>query len=122
MEDNLLTVINNEDLSLVDTNELLKLSEKISGSISLTKLRRSVDLAIKNLSGVGDPSFGADLEMIALDNQERLRLIWFLVDRLNNIEANIKSLKKNRYNCKENPDFLYRFTDQTKELLETTKE
>lgn len=119
LENNLLAFIENKDLTTMDTPQLLEISQQISNSISLTKLRRSIDNAIKILSGVGDPSFGADLEFIALDNQQRLNLIWMLLDRYNKIEANIKNFKKNKQNCKDNSDFLYKFIEETKEILET---
>ena len=119
LENNLLAFIENKDLATMDTPQLLEISQQISNSISLTKLRRSIDNAIKVLSGVGDPSFGADLEFIALDNQQRLNLIWMLLDRYNKIEANIKNFKKNKQNCKDNSDFLYKFIEETKEILET---
>lgn len=114
--------LNNIKLSTASTKELLQITETLFKRISITKLRRSVDNAIKNLSGVGDPKFGADLQIIAEDNQKRLKLIWFLVDRMNNIEGNIKNFKKNKFKCRENPDFLFRSIEQIKELLDTIKE
>ena len=53
------------------TEELEEIVQAVSDSINLSKLRRSVDNAIKILSGVGDPSFGADAKVIALDNEKR---------------------------------------------------
>ena len=101
------------------TEELEEIVQAVSDSINLSKLRRSVDNAIKILSGVGDPSFGADAKVIALDNQKRLNLIYLLLDRFNILEAGIKNFRRNKMNCKNNDEFLYEVISSTKDILGT---
>ena len=115
------------ELILKNTNELsiYGLTDKqiedvtwnILDNVSISKLEEKVQEVILKLSGVGEPSFGADIKFIALDNQKRLNLIYNLTYNFNIFKANYKNLKKNKYRCREDSDKVFNFLINTQDII-----
>ena len=76
----ILQEIKNMDLADLQEKEVIALQQNIISNVNLNKMREQVETACRDLSQVTPPSFGADLRYIALDNQERLELIFKLLD------------------------------------------
>lgn len=106
----------------IETKELIQLSDDIVSQVKLKSLKRIIDKICMNISSVGDPSWYADAKDIAWDNQKRLTTIYRLLDIYYLIEADIKALKRNKFNCKENDEYLYSFLLRIKELLNLEEE
>ena len=80
-------------------------------------MREQVETACRDLSQVTPPSFGADLRYIALDNQERLELIFKLLDGFSKFEKDVKCFRKNKYNCNNNYEHIFNFLLSTQDLV-----
>ena len=107
------------DLDSLEENQIYEVVEIISNTINITGLKRSINNVCMKLSRVGPPCYNADMEYLALDNQKRLELIFSLLDSCTKIEANVKNFRRNKFNCRENIDYLYKFIVDTTDTLKT---
>ncbi len=113
----ILQEIKNMDLSDLQEKEVIALQQNIISNVNLNKMREQVETACRDLSQVTPPSFGADLRYIALDNQERLELIFKLLDGFSKFEKDVKCFRKNKYNCNNNYEHIFNFLLSTQDLV-----
>ena len=111
--------INNIDIYDLEEEQIFELKDTIVKNVNLKQLRESVNKAVLNLSGVGDPTWNADLNFIALDNQKRLNIIYMLISNLEMFEISVSNIKKNRYGCAMDSEQSLRFLGITKDLVDT---
>lgn len=111
--------INNIDIYDLEEEQIFELKDTIVRNVNLKQLRESVNKAVLNLSGVGDPTWNADLNFIALDNQKRLNIIYMLISNLEMFEISVSNIKKNRYGCAMDSEQSLRFLGITKDLVDT---
>lgn len=111
--------INNIDIYDLEEEQIFELKDTIVKNVNLKQLRESVNKAVLNLSGVGDPTWNADLNFIALDNQKRLNIIYMLISNLEMFEISVSNIKKNRYGCAVDSEQSLRFLGITKDLVDT---
>lgn len=113
----ILKEIKNTDLYNLQEDEVVALQKNIISNVNLNKMREQVETACRNLSQVTPPCFGADLKYIALDNQERLELIFKLLDRFNKFEKDVKCFRRNKCNCNNNHEYIFNFLLNTQDLI-----
>lgn len=111
--------INNIDIYGLEEEQIFELKDTIVKNVNLKQLRESVNKAVLNLSGVGDPTWNADLNFIALDNQKRLNIIYMLISNLEMFEISVSNIKKNKYGCAMDSEQSLRFLGITKDLVDT---
>ena len=111
--------INNIDIYDLEDEQIFELKDTIVKNVNLKQLRESVNKAVLNLSGVGDPTWNADLNFIALDNQKRLNIIYMLISNLEMFEISVSNIKKNKYGCAMDSEQSLRFLGITKDLVDT---
>lgn len=111
--------INNIDIYDLEEEQIFELKDTIVKNVNLKQLRESVNKAVLNLSGVGDPTWNADLNFIALDNQKRLNIVYMLISNLKMFEISVSNIKKNRYGCAMDSEQSLRFLGITKDLVDT---
>lgn len=111
--------INNIDIYDLEEEQIFELKDTIVKNVNLKQLRESVNKAVLNLSGVGDPTWNADLNFIALDNQKRLNIIYMLISNLEMFEISVSNIKKNKYGCAMDSEQSLRFLGITKDLVDT---
>lgn len=109
------------DLDTLEENQIYEVVETISNTINIAGLKRSINNVCMKLSRIGPPCFGADMEYLALDNQKRLDLIFSLLDSCTKIELNVKNFRRNKFNCRENIDYLYNFITDTIDTLKAVE-
>lgn len=90
----ILKEMKNTDLYDLQEDEVVTLQQNIISNVNLNKMREQVETACRNLSQVTPPCFGADLKYIALDNQERLELIFKLLDGFSKFEKDVKCFRR----------------------------
>ena len=105
------------ELSDLEEEQILTLQQNIISNVNLNKMREQVELACRNLSQVTPPRIGADLKYIALDNQERLELIFKLLDSYNRFERDVRSFRRNKNNCNSNYEHIYNFLLTTQDMI-----
>lgn len=113
----ILKEIKNTDLYDLQEDEIVALQQNIISNVNLNKMREQVETACRNLSQVGPPCFGADICFIAKDNQERLELIFKLLDRFNKFEKDVKCFRRNKNNCNSNYEYVFNFLLGTQDLV-----
>ena len=113
----ILNEIKNTDLYDLQKDEMVALQQNIISNVNLNKMREQVETACRNLSQVGPPCFGADAVFIAKDNQERLELIFKLLDRFNKFEKDVKCFRRNKNNCNNNYEYVFNFLLGTQDLV-----
>lgn len=111
--------INNIDIYDLEEEQIFELKDTIVKNVNLKQLRESVNKAVLNLSGVGDPTWNADLNFIALDNQKRLNIIYMLISNLEMFEISVSNIKKNKYGCAMDSEQSLRFLGIAKDLVDT---
>lgn len=111
--------INNIDIYDLEEEQIFELKDTIVKNVNLKQLRESVNKAVLNLSGVGDPTWNADLNFIALDNQKRLNIVYMLISNLEMFEISVSNIKKNKYGCAMDSEQSLRFLGITKDLVDT---
>lgn len=112
--------------------QTVDLSLELIKNMNMNKLEEQLHEVILKLSGVGGPSFGADVVYIALDNQKRLELIHQLLYYFDIIKAKSKYIKRHLddydlddiclnylWNTKQLVDNIYEYGKYKKEDLET---
>lgn len=113
----ILQEIKNMELSDLQEEGVIALQQNIISNVNLNKMREQVELACKNLSQVTPPRDGADLGYIALDNQERLELIFKLLDSFTMFEKDVKLFRRNKNNCNNNYEYIFNFLLRTQDLV-----
>lgn len=113
----ILQEIKNMDLLDLQEEEVIALQQNIISNVNLNKMREQVESACRNLSQVTPPRDGADLKYIALDNQERLELIFKLLDSFTMFEKDVKLFRRNKNNCNNNYEYIFNFLLRTQDLV-----
>lgn len=113
----ILKEMKNTDLYDLQEDEIVALQQNIISNVNLNKMREQVETACRNLSQVTPPCFGADLKYIALDNQERLELIFKLLDGFSKFEKDVKCFRRNKCNCNNNYEHIFNFLLNTQDLV-----
>lgn len=113
----ILQEIKNMELSDLQEEEVIALQQNIISNVNLNKMREQVESACRNLSQVTPPRDGADLRYIALDNQERLELIFKLLDSFTMFEKDVKLFRRNKNNCNNNYEYIFSFLLRTQDLV-----
>lgn len=108
----------NLDLYDLEYNQIEIIKNEIVKNIKLDKLQDAIEKAILDLSRVGEPSLGADVKFIALDNQKRLNLICMLQDSLRNFRETTKNFKRNKLDCNNNSEAVFNYVLKLKEILQ----
>lgn len=105
------------DLFDLQEEQVIALQQNIVSKVNLNKMREQVESACKNLSQVTPPRDGADLRYIALDNQERLELIFKLLNSFTMFEQNVKCFRRNKSNSNNNYEYIFDFLLGTQDLV-----
>lgn len=113
----ILEEMKNVDLYELQENEVIVLKQNIIEKVNLNKMREQVELVCRDLSQVGPPRFGADLTYIANNNQERLELIFNLLNNFNNFKNDVKCFRRNKGNCNDNYEYIFNFLLNTQDLI-----
>ena len=114
--------INDLSISELSEEQIKIVAVRLLEDINIKRLENDINETILKLSCVGDPSFGADLKFIALDNQTRLKLINMLLNNFNLFKSCRYNLRRNVQDCRENFDQIYSIVNYAKQLIETVIE
>ena len=118
-KDMIIYEVNNVDLYDLNSNQLKELKNEIINNINISKLERKINEVTLKLSGVAGPSLDADIKYIALDNQERLNLIYMLNYNLNCFKSDVKYLRKYKGDISIDDEKIFMFLLKTKDMVET---
>lgn len=118
-KDMIIYEVNNIDLYDLNSNQLKELKNEIINNINISKLERKINEVTLKLSGVAGPSLDADIKYIALDNQERLNLIYMLNYNLNCFKSDVKYLRKYKDDISIDDEKIFMFLLKTKDMVET---
>lgn len=110
------------DLFNLQEDEIVALQQNIISNVNLNKMREQVEVACINLSQVTPPKFMAEAVHIALDNQERLELIFKLLDGFSKFEKDVKLFRRNKYNCNNNYEYIFSFLLRTQDMINAVLE
>lgn len=111
--------VKNLDLYNLEHEQLEQITDDILTNVNMSKLEEKINQVILKLSGVGEPSFGADIKYIALDNQKRLNLIYMLSYNFNLFKADVKYLKRHKNDTSIDSEKLLSFLFKTKDIINT---
>lgn len=111
--------MNEISISDLTPEELIQLKDQVIDNVNIKQLKEAVNKACINLSNVGEPTWNADIEFIADDNQKRLNIICLLLQNLNLFESYTSNMKKNKYGCADDIEKVYSYISTTKELIDT---
>lgn len=111
--------VKNLDLYNLEHEQLEQITNDILTNVNMSKLEEKINQVILKLSGVGEPSFGADIKYIALDNQKRLNLIYMLSYNFNLFKADVKYLKRHKNDTSIDSEKLLSFLFKTKDIINT---
>lgn len=111
--------VNSLDITDLTSEQIDTLASNIINTVNIKQLEEKVHEVILKLSRVGDPTLDADIEYIAMDNQQRLNLIYMLMYNMDLFKYDVKNLKHNRLGCREDSDKIYSFIYRTKELIQS---
>lgn len=111
--------VKNLDLYNLEHEQLEQITDDILTNVNMYKLEEKINQVILKLSGVGEPSFGADIKYIALDNQKRLNLIYMLSYNFNLFKADVKYLKRHKNDPSIDSEKLSSFLFKTKDIINT---
>lgn len=114
----ILSAIKSIDIESLDEDEIKALSFAVARDVNINKMRECVQYACTNLSQVGPVKMGADLSFIAKDNQERLELVFKLLDTFGRFEFIVNNIRRNKFDCRDNFDLVYRLLTTTEELAD----
>ena len=115
----LMIVSQNLEVSEMTEEQIEFTTDFIVKNIKLNKLEELITDIVKDLSSVGAPTWNADMEYIAMDNQKRLEIIYSLTNDFQIVKNWVKNLKKNKYKCYEDFDKKYSLVDYTVRLFKT---
>lgn len=113
----IISEFNNIDLYSLNDNQVKYLAANIIEKINLTQLKEEVMKTCLKLTGVGEPTWNADVKFIALDNQKRLELTYLLLNNFNLFEKDVKNFRRNKLKCRENDEYIFNFLFKTKDLI-----
>lgn len=121
MNKNDLVIYEFKDIDIDDLTEEQRMitANYLVSNVNIRKLEDEIHKCILNLSGVGGPSFGADISWLALDNQKRLELVHQLLYYLDIFKSDIKYLKKNLNKTYIDDEQIYSFLYYAKDLIRT---
>lgn len=122
MDNKLIGYMSLLDLCDMTYEQMKATADMLVKSVSITKLRRAINQTCKTLAGVSEPRLGADLNFIWRDNQDRLNLIWRLMDYSENFESYFNNIKQKRRGLHEDSEYLYGFISKTQDVLKTIKD
>ena len=106
------------DLYSMSEQMVIDTKDQLLENVNISNLEKQVKNAILKLSGVGQPSLGADVEYIALDNQARLNIIYQLLNTFELFKIQTRNLKRNKYNCNtDNFEYVFNYLTRTQELF-----
>ena len=111
--------VKNLDLYNLEHEQLEQITDDILTNVNMSKLEEKINQVILKLSGVGEPSFGADIKYIDLDNQKRLNLIYMLSYNFNLFKADVKYLKRHKNDTSIDSEKLLSFLFKTKDIIST---
>ena len=114
--------INDIDISNLSEKEVIQLADTVICNVNINKLEEKVNEACMTLSNVGEPRFGADLKFIALDNQQRLNIVYNLLNNFTTFKADIKNFKHNKLDCRQNYEYIFNFLLNTKDMISSVIE
>ena len=103
---------------VIDDEVLFEIKDTIVENINMKKLREAVTNACMNLSQVGEPTWYADMNVIAMDNQQRLNIVFHLLRYLDIFEKDVANMKKNKYGCADDGEKVLGFVSNTKSLVD----
>lgn len=103
---------------VIDDEVLFEIKDTIVDNINMKKLREAVTSACMNLSQVGEPTWYADMNVIAMDNQQRLNIVFHLLRNLDIFEKDVVNMKKNKYGCALDSEKVLGFVSNTKDLVD----
>lgn len=108
------------DLYSMSEQMVIDTKDQLLENVNISNLEKQVKNAILKLSGVGQPSLGADVEYIALDNQARLNIIYQLLNTFELFKTQTRNLKRNKYNCNtDNFEYVFNYLTRTQELFKS---
>lgn len=119
---NLISQIHSIDIYDLKESEAITLKQEIIKGSNVKQLQEIIEQACIKLSSVTEPCFMADLNFIAMDNQERLSLIFNLLNNMNLFKKDIQNFKHNKGKCNDNIDYIYRFLLNTQDLINSAIE
>lgn len=122
MDNKLIVYMSSLDICDMTYEQMKDTADMLIKSVSITKLKRAINQTCKTLAGVTEPRFGANLNFIWRDNQDRLNLIWRLMDYSENFERYFNNIKQKRRGLHEDSEYLYGFISQTQDVLKTIKD
>ena len=111
--------VKNLDLYNLENEQLEQITNDILTNVNISKLEEKINQVILKLSGVGEPSFGADIKYIALDNQKRLNLIYMLSYNFNLFKFDVRYLKRHKNDSSIDSEKLSSFLFKTKDIINT---
>ena len=111
--------IKNLDLCELEHKQLEEIKDNILNNINISKLEDKINEVILKLSGVGEPSFGANAKYIALDNQKRLNLIYMLSYNFNLFKSDVKYLKRHKNDLSIDDEKILSFLLKTQDIIDT---
>lgn len=111
--------VKNLDLYNLENEQLEQITGDILTNVNISKLEEKINQVILKLSGVGEPSFGADIKYIALDNQKRLNLIYMLSYNFNLFKSDVRYLKRHKNDSSIDSEKLSSFLFKTKDIINT---
>lgn len=111
--------INKLDLCDLTEEQIQILTTNILNTVNIKQLEERVHEVILKLSGVGEPTWNADLNIIALDNQKRLSLIYMLLNNMDLFKSDVKNLKLNKLECRDDFEKVYGFLLRTKDMIKS---
>lgn len=120
--DKLIVYMSSIDIYDLTEQEVQDTVDQLIKNVSITKLKRAINSTCKTLAGVSEPCFGADLNFIWRDNQDRLNLIWKLMDYSESFENYYKNIKANKRGVAEDYDYIFGFLLNTCDIMKTIKE
>lgn len=103
----ILSAIKNINICELNDDEVRGLVSAISKDVNVNKMRKQVEWACKNLSQVGPVKFTAEAAQVARENQERIELIFKLLDSFGRFEDGINCMRRNKGNCRDDFDKVY---------------
>lgn len=111
--------MNSLDICDLTSDQIDTLATNILNNVNIKQLEEKVHEVILKLSGVGEPTWDADMNYIALDNQKRLSLIYMLMYNMDLFKADVKNLKANKLGCRNDEEKVFNFISRTKDLIES---
>lgn len=111
--------LNNLDIYELTDEQIEIIVDNLLKSINIKKLEEQIHKVTLKLAQVGSPKFGAKIQPLLDEDEDRLRLIYLLNHNLDIFKANFKVLKANKYGCRDDGEKVFGFLSNTKDIVET---